>query len=182
MGADPALLHEIRELEKRLADLRGRVVGRIEREQVPRSGPLPVVVCRLGDQRIALLQQWVSEVVMVCRLTPLPEAPAWIPGVLDCRGRSVLVLDVLARLKRQARRPELSDRIVLCEWAGRRVGLIVQELLGVESAAAEDLQAPPQDVECAPYVLGTLPVRREQALLFSLSALLDSSDVPGGLA
>lgn len=174
---DPQLLAEIQHLERKLAELRGRVVGAVERERLP-DGPLPLVLLRIGAERVALLQSYVREVVMVPRLTPLPEAPPWVPGVLNYRGESLLVLDALARLARSARRPELSDRVVLLDYPGRRLGLLVQEVLGVATASRAELQSPSQDLELAPYLLGVLHLDERPTLLFSVGALLGTSGLP----
>jgi chemotaxis signal transduction protein len=176
-AAEPQVMAEIKELEQKLAELRSRVVGKIEREQLP-DGPMPLLLFRLGKDRVAILQSHVIEVVMISKLTPLPEAPAWIPGVLNCRGKSVLVLDALARVSRCARRPELSDLIVIVEHHGRRIGLVVQEILGVETAPREALQAPSKDLDQAPYLLGVIHHAGKATLLFSLGALLGTSGLP----
>lgn len=176
-AAEPQVLAEIQLLEQKLAELRSRVVGSIERETLP-DGPMPLLLFRLGSDRVAILQRFVVEVVMFSRLTPLPEAPVWIPGVLNCRGQSVLVLDALARLNRVARRPELSDLIVILEFQGRRVGLVVQEILGVDSASRDSLQAPSKDLDQAPYLLGVLQLADKTTLLFSIGALLGTSGLP----
>ncbi|MBI5546310.1 MAG: purine-binding chemotaxis protein CheW [Deltaproteobacteria bacterium] len=178
-AADPQLWAEIRRLEERLSELRGRVVGIAEREQLA-PGDLPLLLFRVGGEQAAIAQRHVLEVVMMCKLTPLPEAPAWIPGVLNCRGQSVLVVDVLARLGRAARRPALSDLIVVCEVQGRRVGLIVQEILGVETVAAAAVQAPSQGLDQAPYLLGVLQSGTRTVLLVSVKALIATSSLPDG--
>lgn len=178
MGApEPELVAEIQVLEQKLAELRSRVVGSVERERLP-DGPLPLLLLRIGEERVALLQSYVQEVVMVPRLTPLPEAPAWVPGVLNCRGESVLVLDALARLARSSRRAALSDRIVLLDYEGRRVGLLVQEVLGVATASRAEIQSPSRDLEMAPYLLGVLQLAERTTLLFSIGALLGTSGLP----
>jgi chemotaxis signal transduction protein len=173
----PELLGELQLLEQKLAELRSRVVGSVERESLP-DGQMPLLLVRLGSERVAILQRHVVEVVMYARLTALPEAPPWIPGVLNCRGQSVLVLDALARVQRAARRPELTDLIVILDYEGRRVGLIVQEIYGVDSAPREALQAPSKDLDQAPYLLGVLHLADRATLLFSVGALLGTSGLP----
>ncbi|HEY3445666.1 MAG TPA: chemotaxis protein CheW [Myxococcales bacterium] len=175
--SDPQLMQEVARLESELARLRSRVIGHVEREQLP-SGPLPLLVFRLGQERVAILHRFVVEVVLMCRLSSIPEAPAWIAGLLNCRGISVPVVDALARLRHASRRPELSDIIVICEVEGRRVGFLVQEILGIETAPSDQLQPPSSDLEHAPYLLGVFQGSERTTLLFSVPALLATSSVP----
>ncbi|MGC4120793.1 MAG: chemotaxis protein CheW [Myxococcales bacterium] len=176
-AAEADLLHELRELETRLADLRARITQGIAREAVP-TGDCPLLVCRIGTERVAVFQSQVEEVVLMARLTPLPEAPPWIAGLLNLRGRSLVVVDALARLTRSARRPVLSDRIVICALAGRSVGLVVQEVVAVETVAGSTLQSPSPDTELAPYLLGVFHREDAAVLLVSVSALVETSGLP----
>jgi len=171
------LLEQLRDLEARVADLRVRIAGDLAREEVP-SGSCPVLVCRIGEERVAFLQSLVAEVVLMAKLTALPEAPAWIAGLLNLRGSSIVVLDTLARLRRSPRRPLLSDRIVICELHGRRVGLVVQEILAVETVVGASLQRPARADELAPYLLGAFQREDSTTLLLSLAALLSTSSLP----
>lgn len=175
---DPSsVLAEIQHLEAQLAELRSRVEGTVERERLP-DGLLPILAFRVGAERAALLQTFVSEVVLMCRLTPLPEAPPWVPGLLNCRGQVIPVVDTLARLARTARRPELSDLIVVCDVQDRRVGFVVQEILGVETVPSGSLQAPSAGIAHAPYLCGLLQSGGQTTLLLSAAALLATSAVP----
>ncbi len=171
------LVAEIEELGRRLADLRRRVGADLEADEPP-SGAMDLLLCRVGDERVALRLEAVEEVVPMARLAALPEAPKWIPGVLNLGGHSLPVIDTLARLTRRERRPELSDLIVICRSDGRQVGLIVEEIFDVHRAQPGSLQEVGDDGQLAPYLRGIINADGDPILLISIRRLMSSSDLP----
>ncbi len=67
----------------------------------------------------------VSEVVRMVAITKVPKAPAWLPGVINVRGRVVPVVDLRARLGMRVLAPVLNTPIIVVQVKERRVGLIV---------------------------------------------------------
>ena len=171
------IARQVEELQRQVYELRRQIASGVELEALP-EGELDVLRCRVGDNQAAFLQESVEEVVMMARLTPVPEAPSWAPGLLNLRGTMAPVVDVVARIGREVRRPALSDRIVVCSIDGRRVGLIVQEVLGVDRCETADVEPPPQDIPCAPYLLGVLHGDGTPIMLLSVACLVATSDLP----
>lgn len=95
----------------------------------------------LGADRYALPASEVSEVLPLQRLKQLPEAPAWVAGLLAHRGETVPVLDLCQRVLGRPARVRTSTRLVLVQHpaalAGRRLGLVLEQ--------ASQLQRLPHD-------------------------------------
>jgi purine-binding chemotaxis protein CheW len=176
-----------RDLEREIADLRRRL-HEIERvaaglgadEPLPAEGALEVVVCRVEESRIALPLPTVERVIPAAQTAPLPESPPWVHGLLRLRGEAIAVLDVAARIGRRRRELELDDHIVICRDEGIPVGLVVGEVLGVQTlalgASAESGDVP--GVPRGPYVRAALHSPEGLVLLLSLRRLLETSDLP----
>lgn len=164
-------------LEAEARALRAQVARAEAAGRVAGSGWLAV---RVGDTLACLGLDVVDEVVPVARLSPLPDAPPWVAGLLDRAGELLPVVDVLARVERRAREVALSDRIVLAHAGDRRLGLLVQDVLGLREAGADALQEAPAHVPHAPYVTGVVPLDLGHAALLSPALLLYTSDVPAG--
>jgi purine-binding chemotaxis protein CheW len=60
--------------------------------------PISLLVARVGDRRLALPAAAVERILRMAELTPLPEAPAEIAGVLNVHGAVLPVLDPRPRL------------------------------------------------------------------------------------
>ncbi len=180
-GEDEAgdLLREVEALQRRAYELRLQLAGRLQAEPLP-AGEIRVLVCRAAEYRIAFLERIVHEVVMVPHLVPLPEAPCWVPGLLNLRGQILPVIDVAARLTREPREILLDDMIVVSEVEGRETGFLVQDVLGLRTVPADAIQRPNRDVACAPYLLGVVSQDQDSFTLVSGVALVRMSDLPAG--
>jgi purine-binding chemotaxis protein CheW len=101
------------------------------------------VVFRLAEQEYALRLENVSEVLRMVAITPLPEAPAWLAGVINLRGRVIAVTDLRLRLGLPAPAPGLNTPIIVVEAGGRQLGLIADSVVEVltNAAEADDLPA-----------------------------------------
>lgn len=93
------------------------------------------VVCCLGAERVGLSVGAVREVVLASRLTPVPRAPAGVRGLINLRGNVIPVLSLAERLGVAG--DGRAQCIVVCEWQGEAVGLLVDDVLAVQALAPE---------------------------------------------
>lgn len=82
----------------------------------------------------------VKEVFLLPELTAIAEAPKDIVGVLNLRSKVVPVMHLAVRLGYQMPECKLSDSVVILEWQGLQIGIIVNgvsEVKNIESSAIE---------------------------------------------
>jgi purine-binding chemotaxis protein CheW len=169
---------ELRDLKVRLYELE-RVNGELEAEApLPPDQAIDVLVCKLDEHRIAFELTAIREVIPAVEAMALPEAPPWILGVVNVRGQVVPVVDVSARVERRAGVIGLTDNVVICEHENRGVGLLVRDIVGVERLMPGAGLAGAVPTPCGPYVRSTLSDDQGLILLFSISRLVTSSDLP----
>jgi purine-binding chemotaxis protein CheW len=99
-----------------------------------------LVVLRLGDREYGLVAGAVEQVVRMVAIRPVPEAPPWIAGVVNLRGRTTPMMDLRTRLGLPAGTHGLSDHIVIVRSREATLGLIVDavlEVLEVDEEAVE---------------------------------------------
>jgi purine-binding chemotaxis protein CheW len=89
------------------------------------------LVLSLERREYALPVKHVVEVLRMVAVTPMPEAPAWIAGVLNLRGKGIVVMDLRTRLALPARTPDLNNQIVIVDSKGELLGLIVDEVVEI---------------------------------------------------
>lgn len=99
---------------------------------------------RLHGSEYALNVGDVLEALSMVALARLPEAQPWLAGMLNLRGRVVPVIDLRLRLGLPARPTGLDTPILVVQWAGRSVGLIVDEVTEVLTLPADALSEPDQ--------------------------------------
>lgn len=111
----------------------------------------------------------VAEVMTGEALTPIPQAPAEVAGMLLLRGTPLLVLSLSALLGRPDDGPAASLAVV--EQDGVRMALAIGPVLGIERFPLDSIQSLPH----SEAGLEGFVVSRQQGMsgLIALSALLD---------
>ncbi|MEO8351792.1 MAG: chemotaxis protein CheW [Chthoniobacteraceae bacterium] len=97
------------------------------------TGHEPLVVFALGEQKFAVSISMVERVVRAVEITPLPDAPANVRGVINFQGRIVPVFDLWRRCGLPPRALHASDYFIIAQTRSRLVVLWVDSVDGVES-------------------------------------------------
>lgn len=92
--------------------------------------PAPLhLLFSIGTDRYALPATAVREVLPLQRLKHVPEAPAWVAGLLSDRGQVIPVLDLCQRALERPARPSINTRIVLLHYSPTQtLGLILERV------------------------------------------------------
>jgi purine-binding chemotaxis protein CheW len=107
---------------------------------------------RVGAETFAVPIALVHEIVRLPRITAVPEAPSYVEGVMNLRGKIVPVVDLRKRFGEPTPVADKRNRVIVAELDGRRFGLIVD-------SASEVLKIAPAQVEAPPAVFGEGEVR-----------------------
>lgn len=130
----------------------------------------------VGGRTYALDVSQLREVLRWQPLTPLPQAPSLIEGVIDLRGAIVPVIDLGRALGVDPVRPGARARIAVAEFEGLLVGLAVDAALEVVAVEGPALGDPPALATQAGYVMARGLVRRADAepiLVLALEHILE---------
>jgi len=92
---------------------------------------LHIAEFKLGPHHCALTLDRVQEVLRIVAVTPLPQAPPFIEGVLDLRGHVLPVVDLRARFGLPSRPYDDATHVLVAPLRGHPAALIVDEVLGV---------------------------------------------------
>jgi purine-binding chemotaxis protein CheW len=102
-----------------------------------------LVTFRLGDDLFAADIFAVERVLRYQEPTSVPEAPAWIEGVLEYQSRVVPVISLRRRFELPERAPTGETRIIVLNARGEWIGAIVDAVVEVSTIEPGQLSAPP---------------------------------------
>ncbi|HXY73331.1 MAG TPA: chemotaxis protein CheW [Actinomycetota bacterium] len=102
------------------------------------------VVFTLGGYEYGLPADSVNEVIRFVAVTPVPESPRWVLGVIDLRGRTIPVVDGRRRLGLPDREDWLGAAIVVVESGGVVSGLVVDTAVDMTTVGIQTLEAAPE--------------------------------------
>ncbi len=105
-----------------------------------------VVGFQVGRETYGVPIASLHEIVRVPEITAVPDAPEYMEGVINLRGKIVSVLDLRKRFGKTAGPLQRRSRILVVEHKGRLAGMIVD-------AASEVLKIPESDIEPAPGMM-----------------------------
>jgi len=101
---------------------------------------LQLVGFRIGRETFGLPISSVREIIRVPEITAVPDAPDYVEGVINLRGRIIPVVDLRKRFGETVLERDKKNRVVVVELERRAIGLIV-------NSASEVLRIPPSDIE-----------------------------------
>ncbi len=140
---------------------------------------IQIVGFRIGRETFGLPIAIVREIVRVPEITSVPNAPEYIEGVINLRGRIIPVVDLRKRFGEKVIESSKKNRIVVVELETRAIGLIV-------NSASEVLKIPPSEIE-APhtvfqegelnYITGVGKLRGRLVMLLDLSKILQRGEL-----
>ena len=108
------------------------------------SRELHIVGFKVGRETYGVPITSLHEIVRVPEITAVPDAPDYLEGVINLRGKIVSVMDLRKRFgDKQAKRWRKQNRILVVEHAGRLAGLIVDSASEVLKIPADAVEAPP---------------------------------------
>ena len=131
-----------------------------------------LVIFTLDDQRYALPLPMAERVVRMVAITPLPNAPDIILGVVNYQGRVIPVINVRRRFRLPEREIALTDQLVVAHTARRPVALVADAVLDVIASSAQNLIATENILPKVEYVDGVVKLTDGLILIHDLDKFL----------
>lgn len=132
----------------------------------------PLVVFSLDGRRYGLELDLVSRVIRAVAVTPLPQAPSIILGVIDLGGAVIPVVDIRRRFNLPPREIRLSDQLVIAAAGGMTVALLVDDTPGVIDARSEICSGAGKILPGAKFIDGAVTLDDGLVLIHDLGRLL----------
>jgi purine-binding chemotaxis protein CheW len=142
---------------------------------------LTATFCLRGDLLFGINAILIQEVVMVGELTPVRHAPEFVAGIRNLRGRIITVFDLAVRLGIGSVELTPDSRILIADWKGEPVGLLVDRVSDPVAVAPGDLEPPPSNLNGVQMqkLLGVFRCGERLAALLDPGAILGHDDQPG---
>jgi purine-binding chemotaxis protein CheW len=104
---------------------------------------LQVVSFALGSEEYGVDIAQVQEINRMVTITHVPQAPQFMEGVINLRGRLIPIIDLRTRFGMERAERTKNTRIVVTEIGSKRLGMVVDSV-------SEVLRIPVEQIEDAP--------------------------------
>ncbi|MCD6073639.1 MAG: chemotaxis protein CheW [Rhodospirillales bacterium] len=134
--------------------------------------PRTLVIFALDGRRYALPLSAVERVVRIVDVTPLPQAPDIVDGVINIQGIVVPVVNIRRRLGLLERQPSLNDRFIVARLLHRRIALAADTVTGVINTPSERIDTAQSILPGMKYFDGVLKLDDDLVLIQDLTRFL----------
>lgn len=136
----------------------------------------------LGKEEFAIQVSSVREIIGLQDITPVPQTPVYIKGVLNLRGRIIPVID----LRKKCGLPEVEYGPQACiivvrvekKSSGMPMGVVVDGVSEVVNILPNDVENMPDfGGESHAYLIGVAKLKGKVKVLLDIDQLLTSSEI-----
>jgi chemotaxis signal transduction protein len=134
----------------------------------------PYILFELAETLYGIPSQLVQQMEMIEQITPVPNAPSFVEGVVFSRGQVIPAINLRVRFGFEKVPYDLRTRLIVIQSDNRTLGLIVdtaREFLLIPKAA---IQPPPEEISglSGKYLAGIATLDKRIVLILDVHELL----------
>jgi len=135
-----------------------------------------LVMFVLDDQKYALRLDEVERVTRVVEVTPLPDAPPVIRGVVNVQGTPAPVVDLRKRFRKATRDIAITDHLIVARSSTGLVALPVDEALGLLRDTSGEIVPAAEVVPDLNYVSHVLLLGPDMVFVLDVDTVLTDDE------
>lgn len=135
-----------------------------------------LLIFTLDRQQYALRLETVERVVRAATITPLPEAPEIVLGILDLQGQVIPVINLRKRFRLPERDISSEDQFVIARTGSLTLALVVDSAESVIEQRELAVIAPDEILTGMAYLEGVSRTEKGLLLIHDLETLLFSAE------
>jgi purine-binding chemotaxis protein CheW len=139
---------------------------------------LQFVTFKLAGQKYAMDILKVQEINNLKEITPVPNAPAYVEGAINLRGKVIPVLNLRKKFHMEQKDLSESNKIIIVDIRGTVTGIIVDAVSDV-LRVPEDVVEPPPPVSSSvrsEFIRGVAKLPDGLIVVLDMDRLLDSAE------
>ena len=143
------------------------------------AGGKPFIFFELAATTYAVETQVVQQMEMVEHITPVPNAPSFVDGVVFARGQVVPVVNLRARFGFPRITNDAKTRLMVVAKDGRTVGLLVDSAREFVTLPPDAIKPPPEAVTglSGKYLAGLATIADRVVLILDIGEVLNFQDL-----
>lgn len=136
------------------------------------------LIFTLGQDFYGIDIKSVTEITGIQKITPVPELPSYVRGVINLRGKIIPIVDVRMRFKMEPLTYDERTCIIIAEISSFSVGLIVDTVHEVSIIKEDEIVLPPEFTgDNSRFIKGIGRCDGEVKLILDCERLLNDEEV-----
>ncbi len=148
--------------------------------KIASDGELQLVVFNIGSEEFGVEIMNVQEIIRMTSITKIPQAPDYIKGIINIRGRIIIVINLNVIMGMEGRMQDENTRIIVANLNDTVLGFVVDSV-------SEVIRLPEKNVEPAPaviaskigteYIYGVGKMDNRLLILLNLDKILSANEL-----
>ena len=135
----------------------------------------------LSKEKYAIDIMSVEEILRKIDITPVPNAPSFIEGIVNIRGKVIPVVDLKKKLNIGLSNDDGNVRIVITNLRNKRVGFLVdsvEEVVRIDKSIIEQAPALSVNVD-SDYISGVAKTEKGMIILLDINKIFSPQEQAG---
>jgi purine-binding chemotaxis protein CheW len=159
--------------------MRNDVMTQTEKNSNVNSDELQLVSFNIGSEEFGVEILKVQEINRMVEITKVPQAPHYVEGVINLRGKVIPIIDLRKRFNLDVKEYDKNTRIVVVDINGSIMGMIVDAVSEVLRLPSSTIEPPPEIVTGlnAEYIKGVAKLEDRLLIFLDLSRVIDAAEM-----
>ncbi len=138
----------------------------------------PYILFTIGETTYGVPSEHIQQMEMIEQITRVPNAPAFVDGVVYLRGKVLPVVNLRARFGLERIPYDLHARLIVVKLGERLVGMAVDSAREFIRLDSEQIQPPPPALQAAGnrFIAGVIPLQGRLVLILNLEEVLSPDE------
>lgn len=137
---------------------------------------MKIVAFTILEKEYALEIKNVIQVIRMKEITPIPQTPDFVEGVIIWHGKVMPLISLHKKLSLEKQNPNKLNRIIITRFHEHHIGIIVDQLTDVLNLEAANLEPPGALLREANYLVGVGNIGKRLILLMDVEKLLSTQE------
>jgi purine-binding chemotaxis protein CheW len=141
---------------------------------------LQLVIFQLGGEEFGVEIMQVQEIIRMPDITRIPQSPEYVEGVINLRGKIIVVINLDNRFELHSKERDDDSRIVIVEVGDNVVGMIVDSVSEVLRLSTSNVEPAPEIISAkikADYLKGVGKLDDRLLILLDLERVLSDEEM-----
>jgi len=140
---------------------------------------LQLVSFKIGSEESGVDILKVREIIRMVAITKVPQAPSFVDGVINLRGKVIPIVDLRKRFNLEAKEYDKNTRIVVVDIVGNIMGMVVDSVSEVLRLPSNTIEPPPEIVTGinSEYINGVAKLDNRLLIFLDLSKVIDVGEL-----
>lgn len=159
--------------------MKAEVLAKQEQGKQIESDELQLVSFNIGTEEFGVDILKVQEINRMVEITKVPQAPNYVEGVINLRGKVIPIVDLRKRFSLELKEHDKNTRIVVVDIGGNIMGMIVDSVSEVLRLPASTIEPPPDIVTGvnSEYIKGVAKLEDRLLIFLDLSRVIDVGEI-----